>query len=262
VLTDGRVCIPYQTGAGTLLCALLAEKARHENAPADAVYADAMYADAARHGAKPGKNGTEAESGGTDIVGYKIIAGLGNPGREYEGTRHNMGFDVIDLLLDRYGFPAMTRDGKAMTAKGLIDGQRVLLMKPLTYMNLSGEAIQEAVQFYKADPEQDVIVICDDIDQPVGQLRIRPKGSAGGHNGLKNIIRCLGTEDFTRVRVGVGAKPSPDYDLADYVLGRPAGEDRDLLAEAKERAADAVGMILTQGVPEAMNQFNGKVRRQ
>lgn len=191
---------------------------------------------------------------------WKIIAGLGNPGKEYDGTRHNTGFDVIDILLDRFHFPAMAGDGRAMTSRGWIGENRVLLMKPLTYMNLSGEAIRDAVHFYKADPCSDLIVICDDIDQPVGQLRIRPQGSAGGHNGLKNIIQNLGTDGFTRIRVGVGAKPSPDSDLADYVLGHPGREELEILREAKERAADASAVILEEGVPAAMNRFNQKKR--
>lgn len=191
----------------------------------------------------------------------KIIAGLGNPGREYVKTRHNTGFEVIDILSEEYHFPAQTRDGKSLVAKGYIEGEKVLLMKPQTYMNLSGEAIREQVDFYKADPETDVIVICDDIDQPLGQIRVRPKGSAGGHNGLKNIILNLGTDGFTRIRVGVGAKPSPDYDLADYVLGHPTGEDRELLDSSEKRAAEAVPVILTEGVEEAMNRFNTKCGR-
>ncbi|MDY2944904.1 MAG: aminoacyl-tRNA hydrolase [Lachnospiraceae bacterium] len=191
----------------------------------------------------------------------KIIAGLGNPGREYVKTRHNTGFEVIDILSEEYHFPAQTRDGKSLVAKGYIEGEKVLLMKPQTFMNLSGEAIREQVDFYKADPETDVIVICDDIDQPLGQIRVRPKGSAGGHNGLKNIILNLGTDGFTRIRVGVGAKPSPDYDLADYVLGHPTGEDRELLDSSEKRAAEAVPVILMEGVEEAMNRFNTKCGR-
>ncbi|MCI2049453.1 MAG: aminoacyl-tRNA hydrolase [Lachnospiraceae bacterium] len=187
-----------------------------------------------------------------------IIAGLGNPGREYQHTRHNVGFEVADILADRSGIEIATRDGKSLIGKGQIAGRRVVLMKPMTYMNLSGEAIREQVTFYKADPSAQLIVVNDDIDLPEGQLRIRTKGSAGGHNGLKNITLNLGTDAFTRIRVGVGAKPSPDYDLADYVLGHPTGSDRKTLDEAESLAADAVEMILKMGADAAMNCFNRK----
>lgn len=189
---------------------------------------------------------------------FTIIAGLGNPGREYEGTRHNCGFDTVNILADRYRIGPFTRDGKAMTAKGTVEGNRVLLVKPLTFMNLSGEALRDLVHFYKIDTASSLIVISDDIDLPEGHLRLRSGGSAGGHNGLKNIIQNLGTDQFLRVRVGVGAKPSPDYDLADYVLGHPTGEDRKILDEAEGRAAEAVVSILTDGMDRAMNKFNTK----
>jgi PTH1 family peptidyl-tRNA hydrolase len=137
----------------------------------------------------------------------KIIAGLGNPTREYEGTRHNIGFSVIDRLADQYNIGMTEKKFKAVYGKGMIAGEKVVLLKPQTYMNLSGESILEAVNFYKCDPEEDLIVIYDDIDLDVGRLRIRGKGSAGGHNGVKNIIEHLGTQTFPRIRVGVGAKP-------------------------------------------------------
>ncbi len=188
-----------------------------------------------------------------------IIAGLGNPGRQYEGTRHNVGFAVIDELADAYDINNPSRFGKSLAAKGRIEGIPVLLMKPLTYMNLSGEAVREAVDYYKVDPETHLIVISDDIDQPVGQLRVRGKGSAGGHNGLKNIIQHLGTDAFARVRVGVGAKPSPDANLADHVLGHFQGEDKENIAIAEKKAADAVKTLMTDGVDAAMNRFNKRL---
>ncbi len=188
-----------------------------------------------------------------------IIAGLGNPGRQYEGTRHNVGFAVIDELADIYDINNPSRFGKSLAAKGRIEGIPVLLMKPLTYMNLSGEAVREAVDYYKVDPETHLIVISDDIDQPVGQLRVRGKGSAGGHNGLKNIIQHLGTDAFARVRVGVGAKPSPDANLADHVLGHFQGEDKENIAIAEKKAADAVKTLMTDGVDAAMNRFNKRL---
>ena len=187
----------------------------------------------------------------------KIIAGLGNPTKEYEGTRHNIGFSVIDLLADQYNIHMNEKKHKAICGKGMIEGEKVLLVKPQTYMNLSGESIAEAVSFYKLDPEEDLIVIYDDIDLDVGRLRIRAKGSAGGHNGMKNIIAHLGTQVFARIRVGVGAKPK-DWDLADYVLGRFSGEDIPLIQEGRENACEAVKVIIQQGVEVAMNRLNVK----
>ena len=147
-----------------------------------------------------------------------IIAGLGNPDRQYEGTRHNAGFDVIDRIADKYNIAVDARKHRALIGKGIIEGQKVILAKPQTYMNLSGESIRSLTDYFKIDPEHELLVIYDDINLEPGQLRIREKGSAGGHNGIKNIIACLGTQIFPRIRVGVGAKPSK-YDLADYVLG-------------------------------------------
>ncbi|MDO4283733.1 MAG: aminoacyl-tRNA hydrolase [Eubacteriales bacterium] len=191
---------------------------------------------------------------------FYIIAGLGNPGQKYEGTRHNIGFAVIDELADEYGIGNPSKFGKSLAAKGMIGANKVLLMKPLTYMNLSGEAVREAVDFYKADPESQLIVISDDIDLPQGQLRVRGKGSAGGHNGLKNIIQHLGTDAFCRVRVGVGAKPDPDYDLADYVLGRFRGSEQKIMEESVQRAAQAVRSLMEEGVDAAMNRYNARVK--
>lgn len=185
-----------------------------------------------------------------------IIVGLGNPGRQYEGTRHNMGFDVIDRLVEDWHIPQGGEKYHSLTGSGIIEGNKVLLMKPLTYMNLSGNAVREAVHFYKADPARDLVVISDDIDLEPGHIRIRKKGSAGGQKGLKNIIEQLGTEEFTRVRVGTGAKPA-GWDLADWVLSRFSKEDRTLVDGAVIRAAEAVECIVSENVDTAMNKYNG-----
>lgn len=187
----------------------------------------------------------------------KIIAGLGNPTKEYEGTRHNIGFSVIDKLADKYNISMNEKKHKAICGKGMIEGEKVILLKPQTYMNLSGESIVDAVNFYKVDPEEDVIIIYDDIDLDVGKLRIRAKGSAGGHNGMKNIIAHLGTQVFPRIRVGVGAKPK-DWDLADYVLGRFPKEELPEIEAGRETACEAVKIIVSQGVEAAMNRINGR----
>lgn len=168
-----------------------------------------------------------------------LIAGLGNPGRQYEKTRHNMGFDTIDELIDRHRIPQGGIAHKAMYGKGMIAGEKVLAVKPLTYMNLSGESLREWVNYYKLDPETEMIVIYDDIDLEPGQIRIRKKGSAGGHNGIKSIIAQLGTQNFYRIKVGVGAKPR-GWDLADYVLGRFSSDERIAVDKAICDAADAV----------------------
>ena len=186
-----------------------------------------------------------------------LIVGLGNPGRKYEKTRHNMGFDVIDCLVEKHGVPQSGVKFNAMFGKGLIGGERVILMKPLSFMNLSGGPVREMVNFFKIDPEKELIVIYDDIDLDPGQLRIRKQGSAGGHNGMKDIIRCLGTDRFVRVKVGVGDRPQ-DWDLADYVLSRFSDADRKVIDEGIEQAADAVEMAVEKGVDIAMNQYNKK----
>ena len=187
----------------------------------------------------------------------KIIAGLGNPTKEYEGTRHNIGFSVIDKLADKYNISMNEKKHKAICGKGMIEGEKVILLKPQTYMNLSGESVVDAVNFYKVDPEEDVIIIYDDLDLDVGKLRIRAKGSAGGHNGMKNIIAHLGTQVFPRIRVGVGAKPK-DWDLADYVLGRFPKEELPEIEAGRETACEAVKIIVSQGVEAAMNRINGR----
>ena len=185
-----------------------------------------------------------------------LIAGLGNPTREYEKTRHNVGFSVIDVLADKYNIDVSDRKHKALCGRGVIEGEKVLLLKPQTFMNLSGESIREAVDYYKIDPE-DIIVIYDDISLEPGQLRIWLKGSAGGHNGIKNIIAHLGTQEFPRIKVGVGAKP-PKMDLADYVLSRFGAEEQKVMDEAFGEAAEAAVMMMTTGAERAMNHYNAK----
>ncbi|RKI91794.1 aminoacyl-tRNA hydrolase [Parablautia intestinalis] len=187
-----------------------------------------------------------------------IIAGLGNPKKEYDNTRHNIGFEVIDALADKYNISVLDIKNKAMTGKGIIEGQKVILVKPLTYMNLSGESIRPLADYYKIDYETELIIISDDINLPPGQIRIRKKGSAGGHNGLKNIIRNLGSSDFQRIRVGVGEKPK-EYDLADYVLGHFTKEEKFLMKEGVEKAVKAAEMMLKGDTDQAMNEFNRKV---
>ena len=186
-----------------------------------------------------------------------LIAGLGNPGTKYSGTRHNMGFDVVDLLIERHKIPQSGVKFNAMYGKGTINGHKVIVMKPLSYMNLSGGPIQQMAAFFKIDPASRLIVIHDDIDLDPGVLRIRKQGSAGGHNGMKDIIQKLGSEQFCRVRVGVGAKPK-DWDLADHVLSRFDAVDRKAVDEALDLAADAVEMIVTEGIDAAMNRYNKK----
>lgn len=184
-----------------------------------------------------------------------LIVGLGNPTAKYEKTRHNAGFDVIDAIADKYGIELNLRKGKAFCGTGYIEGQKVMLAKPQTYMNLSGDSVSALVNFYKLDPMEDLIVVFDDISLVPGNLRIRKKGSAGGHNGIKDIIAKTGTDQFARVKVGVGEKPA-GWDLADYVLGGFSKEDEALVKEACEHAAEAAAEILTDGPDKAMNDFN------
>lgn len=188
-----------------------------------------------------------------------IIAGLGNPGKEYENTRHNIGYSALDVIAAGYGIDVSEKKFKSLVGKGVIEGNRVLLMKPLTYMNLSGEAVREACDYFKIDSETELIVLYDDISLPVGQLRIRPKGSAGGHNGIKNIISHLGSEVFLRIKVGVGEKPSR-MDLVDYVLGHFSEEDAALEKEAYEKVSEAILLLMDGKIEEAMNRFNRKVQ--
>ena len=187
-----------------------------------------------------------------------LVAGLGNPGKQYEATRHNMGFDTIDYLIEEYKVPQGGVKFNALYGKNMIGGDKDILMKFLCFMNLSGGPIRDMVNYFKIDPETELIVIYDDIDLDPGQLRIRKQGSAGGHNGIKDIIRQLGTEKFLRIKVGVGAKPK-GWDLADHVLGRFSTEDRKLVDEAIGKAAKAVDIMIEQGADAAMNEYNRKV---
>lgn len=186
-----------------------------------------------------------------------IAAFLGNPGLKYNGTRHNAGFMAADAMAKKYGVSINKMRFKALTQTVDIGGSKVLLMKPQTYMNLSGEAIAQAARFYKIPPER-VIVVSDETALPIGRLRIRKSGSAGGHNGLKNIIAQLGTDTFPRIRMGVGAPPHPDYDMVDWVLAAFKGQDAADMEKAAERAAEAVECYVKEGAERAMNKFNTK----
>ena len=187
------------------------------------------------------------------------IVGLRKPEKKYENTRHNIGFDVIDALAEKYSIAVRERGFKALFGKGVIEGQRVLLVKPQTYMNLSGESIRGLVDYYKTEPEEELLVIYDDVSLNPGQLRVRAKGSAGGHNGMKNIIANLGTDVFARIKVGIRKKPK-EYDLADYVLSRFPGGERELLKEAYGHAVLAAEQIVKGDIQSAMNEYNRKVK--
>lgn len=184
-----------------------------------------------------------------------IIVGLGNPTKEYENTRHNIGFMAVDMLADKYGISVDVCKHKALIGKGLINGHKVVLVKPLTYMNLSGEAVRAVIDYYKADAQQDLLVIYDDISLAVGQLRIRKKGSAGGHNGIKNIIANLGHDTFQRIKIGVGEKPK-GYDLVDYVLGHFSKEELAIIKDSLEKADGAVSLMVEGKTDQAMNAYN------
>lgn len=185
-----------------------------------------------------------------------LLVCLGNPGDKYENTRHNVGFLVADELARRQDKPIQRLRFKALTNILTISGEKALVMKPITYMNLSGEAVRPAADFYKIPPGR-VLVVSDDTALAAGRLRIRTKGSSGGHNGLKSIIQHLGTDQFPRLRIGVGGKPHPDYDMADWVLGKFVGEDKKIMDAAVQRAADAIECILAEGVDRGMGKFNG-----
>ncbi len=185
-----------------------------------------------------------------------LLVCLGNPGDKYEGTRHNVGFMVADEVAERQGAPIQRLRFKALTNILTIAGEKVLVMEPITYMNLSGEAVRPAADFYRIPPDH-VLVVSDDTALALGRLRIRTKGSAGGHNGLKSIIQHLGTDQFPRLRVGVGEKPHSDYDMADWVLGKFTGEDKKTITAAVKRAADAIECILDEGIDRGMGKFNG-----
>ena len=189
-----------------------------------------------------------------------IIVGLGNPGKQYEHTRHNVGFEVIDRLAEKHDILMTDRKHRAFCGKGLIGGQKVMLVKPQTFMNLSGESVKSAVDFYQIGTDE-LIVVYDDVSLSPGQLRIRRSGSAGGHNGIKNIIAQLGTQEFPRVKVGVGEKPDR-MDLADYVLSHFSKGEWEMMEEAFKEAADAVEVMIADGADAAMNRFNAKKNEQ
>lgn len=185
-----------------------------------------------------------------------LIVGLGNPGREYEKTRHNVGYRAADLLAKDAGVSIDRAKFRGLTRTAALAGQKVLLLKPETYMNNSGEAVQLAAMFYKL-PISHILVLSDDVSLPVGKIRVRAEGSAGGHNGLKSIISHLGSQDFPRIKIGVGAKPHPDYDLADWVLSSFSAEEEKALAPALAHAAEAVLELMKNGPLQAANRFNG-----
>lgn len=184
-----------------------------------------------------------------------LIVGLGNPGEKYSSTRHNIGFECLDYLAERHGLDFRSKRAKAGIAEGSIAGQRVVLAKPLTYMNLSGQAVSGLRSWYKIDPSRELLVIYDDMDLPFGRLRLRQKGGPGTHNGMKSIITQLGSQDFPRLRVGIG-QPPPGWDAVGYVLGRFTAEEAAELSDVCARVADAVEVILREGFVMAMNKFN------
>ena len=184
-----------------------------------------------------------------------LIVGLGNPGKEYAHTRHNAGCIALEELSRKLGVTPDRLKFKGQCGEAIIGDRRVLLLFPLTFMNNSGEAVAEAMRFYKLTPEQ-LVVMSDDVSLDVGTVRIRRKGSDGGQKGLRSIIEHLGTQDFARIKIGVGQKPHPDYDMADWVLGRPAGEDRKAMDQAEKKAAEAIEVILEKGIDPAMGRFN------
>jgi PTH1 family peptidyl-tRNA hydrolase len=185
-----------------------------------------------------------------------LIAGLGNPGTEYAATRHNIGFDMITYLSDKYDIPLKSREGKALIGKGVINGYKVILAQPQTYMNLSGESVRALTDYYKISQDE-LVIIYDDISLEVGQIRVRPRGSAGGHNGIKNIIAHLGTQEFPRIKIGVGAKPEGG-DLIKHVLGRFSKEEDGIVRDVFALADEALCTILAEDVAAAMNRVNGK----
>lgn len=184
-----------------------------------------------------------------------LVVGLGNPGAWFESTRHNMGFLALERLAEREGLRFNKLRFKAWTAEWKVGDEKVLVMKPQTYMNLSGESVGAAARFYKIPPEH-ILVVSDDVSLPVGKLRLRAAGSAGGHNGLKNIIQHLGSDRFPRIKVGVGMPKNAEYDMADWVIGMPMGDEQKILLDTLDRAAQAIAAVITLGMDKAMNRFN------
>ncbi len=190
----------------------------------------------------------------------RIIVGLGNPTLKYSKTRHNVGFETIDVLSKKHKIKVKKNQFKALIGEGFINDEKVILVKPMTYMNNSGEAVKEIVDYYKVNPNEDLIVISDDLNLDVGVLRLRSKGSAGGHNGLKSIIKCVGTETFDRVRIGVGKVPA-NRDVITHVLSRFGKEDRKIVKESFIVSAQAIECVITDGMEKAMSKFNGPINR-
>jgi len=191
----------------------------------------------------------------TEVKDMYLIVGLGNPGREYENTRHNVGFVAIDYLAEKLGIKLGKIKFKGIYGEGFIGNEKCILLKPQTFMNLSGQSVREAAEFYKIEP-QNIIVMYDDVNLEVGKVRIRPSGSAGGHNGMKNIIYLLNTDEFPRIRFGVGA---PEHDLVDHVLGKFSDEDGKSVTNAIKNTDDILNVIFKMGVGEAMSRFNNRV---
>lgn len=185
-----------------------------------------------------------------------LIVGLGNPGRDYVGTRHNIGFEAVDALCSKFDISMNKEKFRAIMGEGRIGGEKVVVAKPQTFMNLSGESVREMRDWYKLEPEE-ILVIYDDISLPTGKLRIREKGSAGGHNGIKNIIYQLQTDIFPRIKIGVGQPQHPDFDCKDYVLGHFSKEETEILIQTVIRTTEAVETLIAQGAKTAMNRFNG-----
>lgn len=186
---------------------------------------------------------------------WKIVVGLGNPGSKYDGTRHNVGFEVVEAISKQLGASLPTTKFEGEVATATTQGQRLLLVRPLTFMNLSGRCVAAACKFYKVDAERDLLVVCDDLSLPLGKLRVRAKGSAGGQNGLKDILRALGTQVIARLRIGIDPPP-PRWDAADYVLGKFDKEQRGTMDQTVLTARDAVLKWCTQGIEPCMNEFN------
>ncbi len=185
----------------------------------------------------------------------KLVIGLGNPGLKYEHTRHNVGYRVVDALAKKLGWTWNESRSRAVLASGMLGNEKVVLVKPITYMNLSGEAVSALLRWYKVQPE-DIVVVCDDLDLPVGKVRLRTRGSAGGQKGLDNIILHLHTDIFPRLRVGIGRPANSRMDAIDYVLGTPTGDERILLATGEDRAVEAIELLIRQGIATTMNIIN------
>ena len=190
----------------------------------------------------------------------RIIVGLGNPTLKYSKTRHNVGFETIDVLSKKHKIKVKKNQFKSLIGEGFINDEKVILVKPMTYMNNSGEAVKEIVDYYKVNPNEDLIVISDDLNLDVGVLRLRSKGSAGGHNGLKSIIKCIETESFHRVRIGVGKVPA-NRDVITHVLSRFGKDDRKIVKESFNVAAQAIECAITDGMDKAMSKYNGPLNR-